>query len=104
MRLQTIWRPRNLFPLIREVHSATLQTGSENQSCRPFGLRYVAEPRLSATADADLAMMRLDEVTQIAVMSDDGMPAFKHTSGKTKTTTNVDDRNASDDDADFEQD
>lgn len=75
-------------------------------SGRPFGLRYLVDPHPSATCDLDLAAVRLDDVTQIAVMSrdSDGVPVFKHTSDETSTTTNIHDRKTSDSDTDYEPD
>ncbi len=106
MKAQSIWRPQDLFPLSHEPDKAALATSVPVGSCRPYGLRYLVDPDPSATSDVDLTTVRFDDASQIAVMGDEfgGIPAFKHTSGKTKTTTNVQDRETSDSDTDYEQD
>jgi putative ATP-grasp target RiPP len=51
--------------------------------------------------DLDWAEVCYDRERQIAVVNDPSgvvMPAMKHTSTKTKTTTNTEDRNPPDDD------
>jgi putative ATP-grasp target RiPP len=75
---------------------------SELPTVRPFGLRYKAEPH--EVANVTWNDLSYDAARQIAVVNDpDGVivPAMKHTSTKTKTTSNSADRNPPDDDEDW---
>ncbi len=73
-----------------------------NLTARPFGLRFSSAP--GSVVDLEWETVRYDPVRQIAVVSGpDGsvLPAMKHTSTKTKTTTNIHDRLPPDDDEDW---
>lgn len=75
---------------------------SESPTVRPFGLRYATEPH--EVVDVVWADLSYDPAQQIAIVTDPSghvVPAMKHTSTKTKTTTNVQDRNPPDDDEDW---
>lgn len=95
-----------MFPLAAVTREAVAVGGQASGNCRPFGLRYLVDPDLGAADDLDLASVRFDDAAQIVVMSDEfgGIPMFRHTSSRTSTTTNVQDRRASDSDTDYEQD
>jgi putative ATP-grasp target RiPP len=83
--------PRHLFPLDGTGAStdAALTTGSASV---PFGLKYAVAP--AETVDVDLPSISYDPDRQIAVVSDGDatVPAMKHTSTNTKTTTASQDR------------
>jgi putative ATP-grasp target RiPP len=68
----------------------------------PFGLLRAVPPSPSAVVDVDWSAIGFDPSRQIAVIVDDGtvLPAMKHTSTQTKTSTNSHDRNPPDDDKD----
>ncbi|MCW2914405.1 MAG: hypothetical protein JWN52_2473 [Actinomycetia bacterium] len=71
------------------------------EAVRPFGLQYATEP--TEVIDLEWDQLGYDEGRQIAIVTDeDGaiLPAMKHTSTKTKTSTNSDDRKPPDDDED----
>ena len=74
----------------------------ESPTVRPFGLRHSSDP--GTVIDLDWTNVRYDRERQIAVVDDPSgavVPAMKHTSTKTKTTTNIDDRKPPDDDEDW---
>lgn len=106
MKSQSVWRPRHLLPVAPETLRPSVPEESDAESYRPFGLQYLVDPPLDAASDIEMSAMRFDEASQMAVLIGESgsVPACKHTSGKTKTTTNVNDRQSSDDDEDYEQD
>lgn len=105
-RRRRIWQPQDMFPLGAVASQPVAKRGVAAEAWRPFGLRYLVDPDPGANCDLDQASVRFDDAAQIAMVSvESGMvPVFKHTSGQTSTTTNVQDRKASDSDADHEQD
>jgi len=102
----SIWRTRDLFPLETAPHLEIPYNVVTTGHGRPFGLRYLIDAHSSANCELDLSSVRFDDELQIAVMNGEsgGMPAFKHTSGQTSTTTSIDDRKAPDSDTDYEPD
>lgn len=67
---------------------------------RPFGLRYATSVPASAVASIDFSRISYDEKRQIALVADDDgtlIPAMKHTSTQTKTSTASHDRKGGDD-------
>ena len=106
MTSRAIWRPQDMFPLGGPADGDHTASSESVKDCRPFGLRYLVDPDPGSNCDLDLASVRLDDMSQIAIIGGEygGGPAFKHTSGQTSTTTNVQDRKNSDSDTDHEQD
>lgn len=106
VKSRAIWRPRDMFPLGIPASQPIAKPSELSKDCRPFGLRYLMDPDPGANCDLDLANLRFDNIAQIAmVIGESGLaPVFKHTSGQTSTTTNVQDRKTSDSDTDYEQD
>jgi putative ATP-grasp target RiPP len=106
MNSRAIWRPQDMFPLSGPADGHHAAHSESIEDCRPFGLRYLVNPDPGSNCDLDLASVRLDDMSQIAIVDDKdcGGPAFKHTSGQTNTTTNVQDRKNADSDTDHEQD
>ncbi|MBO0802110.1 MAG: putative ATP-grasp-modified RiPP [Nocardiopsaceae bacterium] len=87
------------FPL-EEEHGTGQAAGDP---VRPFGLRYATAVPASAIASIDFSGIRYDEEQQIAVVTDDDgtlIPAMKHTSTRTKTSTASHDRQGDDSDTD----
>jgi putative ATP-grasp target RiPP len=106
MTSRAIWRPQDMFALSAPAGHGHAVSREPVKGGRPFGLRCVGGPDPGANCELDLASVRLDEMTQIAVMTGGAgdVPAFKHTSGQTSTTTNVQDRKNTDSDTDHEPD
>lgn len=106
VKSRAIWRSQDMFPLGAATGQPVAKCSELAEDWRPFGLRYLVDPDPGANCDLDLASVRFDDAAQIAmVIGEFGMvPVFKHTSGQTSTTTNVQDRKASDSDTDYEQD
>lgn len=100
------WRPNDLFPLGQRPASPGEDVPASAGPARPFGLRYLTDPDPGSAVALDWEKVSYDPDRQIAVISGDQgvMPMFRHTSSKTSTSTNIDDREASDSDEDTEQD
>lgn len=84
------------FPL-----GAPLRPGDADTEVRPFGLRYSVKP--DSVVDLDWDQITYDPDRQISIVTDDAgtiVPAMRHTSTKTKTSTNSDDRKPPDSDED----
>lgn len=70
---------------------------------RPFGLRYAVSPPASSVVSIDFSRVSYDPVRQIAIVTeDDGsvLPAMRHTSTRTTTSTASEDRGGPDRDTD----
>lgn len=79
------------------------QEAKAGQAVRPFGLRYVTVPQPAAVVQVDFSKISYDPVRQIGVVADDSgrlLPAMKHTSTMTKTSTASHDRASNDSDTD----
>lgn len=90
-----LWRPADQFPLGRIVGLCEIDDeGSSSPDTRPFGLRYAASPNTAGRDGLDIAALDYDFDRQIAIMYDGGLvlPAFKHTSNQTSTSTADHDR------------
>jgi putative ATP-grasp target RiPP len=75
----------------------------ESSVATPFGLRYATLPNDGSRVELDFSRISYDPERQIAtVIDDDGsiIPAMRHTSTQTKTTTASQDRKGDDSDTD----
>jgi putative ATP-grasp target RiPP len=90
------------FPLGEQYGPA----GEEPEGVTPFGLRYATPPGPGAVTDVDWSAIGYDPARQIATVTEDGeqVPAMKHTSGQTSTSTATQDRSGGDKDTDTTQD
>jgi putative ATP-grasp target RiPP len=99
-----IWRAADQFPLGSGPRLAEIpdEPPSTDAGARPFGLRYVNDCPLADHSSIDWATLHYDEERQIAMVADDGviLPAFKHTSNQTSTSTGDQDRRGADKDTD----
>jgi putative ATP-grasp target RiPP len=80
------------------------ETAGAGKTVSPFGLRYVTAPAAGSVVEVDFSEISYDPVRQIAVVADDDgslLPAMKHTSTTTKTSTASNDRKGSDSDTDY---
>lgn len=87
------------FPLSTSLSEETM----DEQTALPFGLRYVTTAPPASTVQIDFSKIGYDPVRQISVMAcGDGslLPAMKHTSTTTKTSTASHDRQGNDSDTD----
>jgi putative ATP-grasp target RiPP len=86
---------RYLFPLDR----TTTDSAAHDDEALPFGIKCAVS---ADTIDVDLPSVSYDSTRQIAVIidGDDILPAMRHTSTRTKTTTASQDRKGNDSDTD----
>lgn len=98
-----ISRDGDQFPLGRPLGQVRIaDEPASGRATRPFGLRYLVEPAPEAVDDIDSSEVSYDPVSQLSVAHEGGVliPACRRKSGKTKTETHREDRNAPDDDED----
>ena len=99
MTINDLTRPGDHFPL----GEALADDHSDASAVRPFGLRFATTPTAAAVVDIDWSKVGYDQAHQITtVTEDDGtvLPAMKHTSTRTSTTTSSHDRKGADSDTD----
>ncbi|HUZ26026.1 MAG TPA: putative ATP-grasp-modified RiPP [Streptosporangiaceae bacterium] len=93
------------FPLgaAFSTSDAAAEPAGDGQAARPFGLRYATAPAAGSLVEVDLSKISYDPVRQISLVTDDDgslLPAMKHTSTATKTSTGSHDRKGADSDSD----
>jgi putative ATP-grasp target RiPP len=82
---------------------AFAELSCDARAVRPFGLRYATAPPPSSMVEVDIAKISYDPVRQISLVTGDDdslLPAMKHTSTTTKTSTGSHDRQGADSDTD----
>jgi putative ATP-grasp target RiPP len=103
MPTDDLMRPGDHFPLGEAFSSAPIAVPVGSEAARPFGLRYASAPAAGSLVELDLSLLSYDPLRQIALVAeDDGsfLPAMKHTSTSTKTSTGSHDRKGADSDTD----
>lgn len=96
-------RDGDQFPLGRPPGQVRIaDEPASGRATRPFGLRYLVEFPPDAVDDIDSPELTYDPFYQLTVVHEDEVliPTCRRRSGKTKTETQRDDKNAPDDDED----
>lgn len=103
MSTDDLMRPEHHFPLSAALDPDMADPNCNKNGLYPFGLRYVIAPAESSVVEVDFSRISYDPVQQISVILDDDgslLPAMKHTSTTTKTSTASHDRKGDDADTD----
>lgn len=102
MTTNDLLRHGDHFPL--GAREEGVESANRVNDASPFGLRYLTQPPTSAIAEIDHTKIIYDPDRQIAIVINDDesvLPALRHTSVQTKTSTASHDRGAPDTDTVF---
>ena len=106
MTTNNLVRQGDHFPLgagLGASEDIVTESAEGGEAKLPFGLRYVTAPPESSVVKVDFSKISYDPVQQMALIADDDgslLPAMKHTSTTTKTSTASHDREGNDSDTD----